>query len=90
MAYPAFNLEDHIMKHFFLYCRLAILMACWFCLQLQPVIYLAMVSAQIVIGDLDKLILSLDSRPQQVTLMLTTIMDKITTYLLLFGTVAHI
>lgn len=49
-----------------------------------------MVCTQIVIGNLDKLVLTMSTRPQQVTIMLTTIMDKITTYMLLFGTIAHI
>ena len=53
-------------------------------MQSQPVLFMGFVMASSLIGSLDKLVVSLSST-NDVTKMLHTILDKITTYILIFA-----
>lgn len=59
-------------------------MTSWFQMQSQPVLFMGFVMASSLIGSLDKLVVSLSST-NDVTKMLHTILDKITTYILIFA-----
>jgi hypothetical protein len=89
MAYPEFNFEEHVMKHFFAYCRLCMIIVSWFFLIQQPVIFMGFIFSSIAIGNLDKLILN-GGKIEEVTTMINTIVDKITTYILIFSVIAHL
>jgi hypothetical protein len=54
-------------------------------MQSQPVLFMGFVLASSLIGSLDKLVVSLSTATNDVTKMLHTILDKITTYILIFA-----
>lgn len=56
MALPNFSIEEHLMKHFFQYCRLFLIFVSWVMVKDQPVIFLGSVVASLLINILDKLV----------------------------------
>lgn len=63
MALPEFSVEDHLMKHLFMYTRLLLLVSGWFMVKNQPVIFLGFVATSLVIANLDKIIIQSQPRP---------------------------
>jgi len=63
MALPEFSIEEHMMRHLFLYCRLLLIMGSWFMLQSQPVVFLGFIGCSLAIGVLDKLFYKIQPRP---------------------------
>lgn len=90
MAHPEFNLEDHMMVNFFTYTRLGILICSWCFLRSEPMLFLGFIGVAISIGNLDKFIVGFSTKVHESTRMLMMIVEKITTYQLLFGLVYNI
>lgn len=77
---PKFEMGQHIMMHFALYARLAMMMVSFFFLRFNQVLFLAFCFVPMFVGYFDKLVSSAGPKQQEVTKMLHKIMEKIGSY----------
>jgi len=82
-----FDFSNHILAHLFIYVRLALLIVAWFFVSYEPFIFLSAVMFTIGLGFLDRFITSF-SVQSAVRDMLFQILEKITSYMLLFAVVS--